>query len=91
MNGSLSQFKATQRRRADRKEQAKGKFSKNHLNYKDSESKTEYNFPSLEHDELENLKHSIKANLKSEKRKNFSIVFSLTVIIVIFIYFFVLS
>ncbi|MEH6537512.1 MAG: hypothetical protein V7719_14030 [Psychroserpens sp.] len=89
--GSLSQFKATLRRRADRQEKNNGKFNKKNLNYKNSYSNPEYNFPTLDSNELEEIKLDIKAKLKSENRKNFVIVLFTTLVLAILIYFFVLS
>ncbi|OUR99036.1 hypothetical protein A9Q86_13295 [Flavobacteriales bacterium 33_180_T64] len=91
MNGSLSQFKATLRRRADRNEKNNGKFSKKHLSHKDSNLKPEYNFPTLETNELEALKLNIKAKLKAENRKNFISVLVTSIVLALLIYIFVLT
>lgn len=88
MNGSLSQFKATLRRKADRNDKRKIYKKEKDLRY--SKETPEYNFPRLETQELEDLKLDIKAKLKSENRKNFLIVLFTSIVIAILIYFFVL-
>ena len=89
--GSLSQFKATLRRRADRNEKNNRKFNKKNLDYKSSNKKPEYNFPSLDKNDLENLKTDIKIKMKSENRKNFIIVLITSITLAILIYFFLLT
>lgn len=91
MNGSLSQFKATLRRRADRNEKNNGKFSKKQSSYNDSNAKPEYDFPTLESNELEDLKLNIKTKLKSENRKNFISVLIISIVLAFLIYSFVLT
>ncbi|WP_460218684.1 hypothetical protein [Psychroserpens sp. MEBiC05023] len=91
MNGSLSQFKATQRRRADRQEKNNGKFNKKNLNYKDTLIKPEYNFPTLDSNELEDLKINIRTKLRTKKRRDFIVVLSTSIVLATLIYFFVLK
>ena len=87
MSGSLSQFKATLRRKSDRNEKNNRKFNKKHLDYKSSNEKPEYNFPTLDQNDLESLKTDIKAKMKSENRKNFIIVLITTITLATLIYF----
>ena len=67
-HGSLHQFKAFLERRNARKEKTSGKFDKGSLDYDNVDSKTEYDFPSLNEGELEKVKEDIRKKIKKEKR-----------------------
>ncbi len=89
-HGSLHQFKAFLERRNARKEKTSGKFDKGSLDYDSSESKTEYDFPSLSESELEKVKEDIRKKIKKEKRIQLIVVISLIVLMFFLFYSFFL-
>lgn len=82
MHGSLSQFKATLARKKARKDSQQGKFDRKNLNYKSSNTKTEFDFPKLSETELKKVKNDIREKLKSDNKKK---LISITIIIVILV------
>lgn len=89
MSGSLSQFKATLRRKADRNDKRSIYKKANGLSY--SKGRPEYNFPDLSEQELEQLKLDIQSKLKYENRKNFIIVLMTSLLVAYIIYKFVFN
>ncbi len=79
-DGSLSQFKATLARKQARKDKAKGKFERNKLDFKNSDSKTEFDFPKLSDSDLKELKNEIRSKAKSDRRREL-IIFGLLLIV----------
>ncbi len=82
MHGSLSQFKATLARKKARKEAQQGKFDRKNLNYKSSNTKTEFDFPKLSEKELEKVKEEIREKLKSDKRNQSLILVTILAIVI---------
>ena len=68
MDSSLEHFKATIKRRKDRKEKSSGKFNRRNLKYNVPHIK--YNFPKLSEDELYIIKNRIREKIKADNFKN---------------------
>ena len=91
MNGSLSQFKATLRRKADRNDQANNKFGPRRNLAKDTHKSPEYNFPELTDKELNALKKNIAAQLNHERKKAAITALIVLLCIAIFAYIFFIN
>ncbi|WP_299336216.1 hypothetical protein [uncultured Psychroserpens sp.] len=87
--GSLSQFKATLQRKADRNHKRSIYKKEQNLSY--SKETPEYNFPELSDKELKQLKVDIRSKIQFENRKDFLIILAISLILAYLIYIFVLN
>ena len=69
-HGSLSQFRATLERKKARDVNRKSVFDKKTKGRHDITEKTEYNFPKVSEEELEEIKEGIRRKFKNRRRKN---------------------
>lgn len=67
-HGSLSHFKATLARKAERNQKRQAR-SDRQSKFKTSESKSEFNEPKLSKSELKRVKADIRNKMKTEKKK----------------------
>ena len=87
-DGSLSQFKATLARKIERNQKRQARSDRHSTNYKNSDSKTEFDFPKLSESELEKVKSDIQKKAKSERKKELiviTIVFAIVTLIILYL------
>ncbi|RDK85371.1 hypothetical protein [Marinirhabdus gelatinilytica] len=69
-HGSLNAFKATLARKKARDRKKKSLFDTKTEGHNHSTEKTEYNFPKVSEEELEEIKEGIRRKFKNRRRKN---------------------
>ncbi|REG87272.1 hypothetical protein [Winogradskyella sediminis] len=87
-DGSLSQFKATLARKIERNQKRQARSDRYSTSYKNSDSKTEFDFPKLSESELEKVKSDIQKKAKSERKKELIvivIVFAIVTLIILYL------
>ncbi|WP_349664817.1 hypothetical protein IZU89_07875 [Cellulophaga lytica] len=87
-DGSLSQFKATLARKIERNQKRQARSDRHSTSYKNSDSKTEFDFPKLSESELEKVKSDIRKKAKSERKKELiviAIVFVIMTLIILYL------
>lgn len=87
-HGSLSQFKATLARKQSRDNKRTNIFEKKGDIYKESNTKTDYNFPKLSDAELEKVKEKIRRKMKSDRIKLLAIRIIITILTIVTCLFF---
>lgn len=83
-DGSLSQFKATLARKIERNQKRQARSDRHSGSYKNSNSKAEFDVPKLSESELKKIKSDIRKKAKSERKKEFTVI-AIIILIVAFI------